>query len=105
MPKVKICCVGRRFIAISSSDHCKNGRNLLNPSERHHPQPPNFENALDGETENQRKSRMDRNVQEQRRYGEEESASIKTETKNINGMRQEEADKKTTISLIPGLRK
>ena len=26
--------------------------NLLHPSERHHPQPPNLENSLDGETEN-----------------------------------------------------
>ena len=48
---------------------------------------------------------MDRKVQEQRRYDEEESASIKTETKKFNGMRLEEADKKTTISLVPGLRK
>ena len=50
--------------------------NLLNPSEIH-PQPPNLENPLNGETENQRKSRIDRNVQEQRRYDEEETASIK----------------------------
>ena len=49
---------------------------------------------MDGETENQRKSRLDRNVQEQRRYDEEESASIKSETKKFNGMRLEEADKK-----------
>ena len=57
-----------------------NIENLLNP------QPPNLENPLDDETENQRKSRMDRNVQEQRRYDEEESASIKSETKKFNGM-------------------
>ena len=30
-------------------------KNLLNPSERHHHQPPNLENPLVGETENQRK--------------------------------------------------
>ena len=68
--------------------------NLLNPSERHHPQPPNLENPLDAETENQRKSRMDRNVREQRRYDEEESASIKSETKKFSGMRLEEADER-----------
>ena len=71
--------------------------NLLNPSERHHRQPPNLENPLDGETENQRKSRIDRNVQ--RRYDEEETASIKTETKKFNGMRLEEADRKLRHSL------
>ena len=67
--------------------------NLLNPSERHHPQPPNLENPMDGETDNQRRSRMERNTQEQRRYDKEESASIKSETKKFNGMRLEEADK------------
>ena len=40
--------------------------NLLNPSERHHPQPPNLENPTDGETDSQRRSRMERNTQEQR---------------------------------------
>ena len=51
--------------------------NLLNPSERHPPQPPSLENPTDYESENQRKSRVDRNTQEQRRYDEEETASIK----------------------------
>ena len=37
---------------------------------------------------------MERNTQEQRRYDEEESALIKSETKKLNGMRLEEADKK-----------
>ena len=41
--------------------------NLLNPSERHHPQPPNLENPMEGETDNQRQSRLERNIQEQRR--------------------------------------
>ena len=77
--------------------------NLLNPSERHHPQPPYLENPLDGETDNQRKSKMDRNVQEQRRYDEEESASIKFETKKFNGMRLEEADKKLRSVLYLAL--
>ena len=68
--------------------------NLLNPSERHHPQPPKLENPMDGETDNQRQSRMERNTQQQRRNDKEESASIKSETKKFNGMRLEEADKK-----------
>ena len=38
---------------------------LLNPSARHHPQPPNLENPMDGETDNQTQSRMERNTQEQ----------------------------------------
>ena len=62
-----------------------------------------MENPLDGETENQRKSRIDRNVQEQRSYDEEETASIKTETKKFNGMRLEEADKKTRSVLYLAL--
>ena len=68
-------------------------KNLLNPSERPDPQPPKLENPLDGETESKRKSRIDRNVQEQRRYDEEETALIKTESKKFNGMRSEESDK------------
>ena len=68
--------------------------NLLNPSERQHPLPPNLENSTDGETDTQRRSRLERNSQEQRRYDAEETASIKTETKKFNGMRIEEADKK-----------
>ena len=60
---------------------------------------------MDGETDNQRQSRMDRNAQEKRRYDEEESASIKSETKKFNGMRLEEADKKTTICLVPRIGK
>ena len=77
--------------------------NLLNLSERHHPQPPKLENPLNGETKNQRKSKMDRNVQGQRRYDEEESASIKSETKKFNGMRLEEADKKLRSVLYLAL--
>ena len=67
--------------------------NLLNLSERHHPQPPTMEKPTDNESESQRKSRIDRNIQEKRRYDEEETASIKSETKKFNGMRIE-ADKK-----------
>ena len=78
-------------------------KNLLSPSERHHPQTSNLENPLDDETDNQRKSRLDRNVQEQRRYDEEESAFIKSETKKVNGMRLEEADKKLRSVLYLAL--
>ena len=46
---------------------------------------------------------MDRNTQEQRRYDEEESASIKTETKKFDGMRLEEADKKLRSVLYLAL--
>ena len=58
---------------------------------------------MDGETDNQRQSRMERNTQEQRRYDEEESASIKSETKKFNGMRLEEADKKLRSVLYLAL--
>ena len=78
--------------------------NILIPSERHHPQPPNLENPTDGETDSQRRSRMERNTQEQRRYDKEESASIKSETKKFNGMRLEEADKKLRSVLYLALR-
>ena len=77
--------------------------NLLNPSERHHPQPPNLENPMDGETDKQRQSRMEKNTQERRRYDEEELASIKYETKKFNGMRLEEADKKLRSVLYLAL--
>ena len=77
--------------------------NLLNPSERHHPQLSRFENPMDGETDNQRQSRREINTQEQRRYDEEESASIKSETKKFNGMRLEEADKKLRSVLYLAL--
>ena len=61
----------------------------MNPWERHHPQPPTLENPTDNESENLRELRTDRNIQEQRRYDEKETASIKTETKKFNGMRME----------------
>ena len=77
--------------------------NLLNPSERQHPLPPNLENSPDGETDAQRRSRLERNTQEQRRYDEEETASIKTETKKFNGMRIEETDKKLRSVLYLAL--
>ena len=77
--------------------------NLLNPSERHHPQPPTLENPTDNESENRRKSNIDRNIQEQRRYDEEETASIKRETKKFNGMRIKEADKKLRSILYRAL--
>ena len=59
--------------------------NLLNPSERRHPQPPTLENPTENESESLRKSRKDRNIQEQRRHDEEETASTKSETKKFNG--------------------
>ena len=53
-----------------------------------------MENPTDNQSESQIKSRIDRTIQEQRRYDEEETASIKSETKKFNAMRKEEADKK-----------
>ena len=58
---------------------------------------------MDGETDNQRQSRMERNTQQQRRNDKEESASIKSETKKFNGMRLEEADKKLRSVLYLAL--
>ena len=68
--------------------------NQLNPSEKHHAQPPTLENPTNNESQSQRKSRIDRKIQEQRRYDEKETASIKSETKKFNGVRIDEADKK-----------
>ena len=59
--------------------------NLLNPSERRHPQPPTLENPTEKVSESLGKSRIDRTIQEQRRHDEEETASIKSETKKFNG--------------------
>ena len=78
--------------------------NLINSSERHYPQPPNLENPTDSELYYQRKSRIDRNIQEERRYDEEETVSIKTETKKFNGMRMDEVDKKLRSILYLALR-
>ena len=68
--------------------------NLLNPSERHHTLPPTLENPTENESENQRKTLKERNIQEQKQNDGEEAASSKTETKKVNGMRIEEADNK-----------
>ena len=62
-----------------------------------------MENPPDVETDAQRRLRLERNTQEQRRYDEEETASIKTETKKFSGMRIEEADKKLRSVLYLAL--
>ena len=77
--------------------------NLKNPSERHHHQAPTLENPTHNQSENLRKLRTDRNIQEQRPYDEEETASIKTETKKFNGMRMEFAGKKLRSILYLAL--
>ena len=64
--------------------------NLLNPTERYHPPPPTLENPPENESDAQKTSRIERNIQEQKRFDDEE---IKLETKKFNGMRLEEADK------------
>ena len=38
--------------------------NLLNPLGRHHPHPPTQENPTEKESENQRKARIERNIQD-----------------------------------------
>ena len=68
--------------------------NLLNPLERYHPLPPTLENPPENESDAQKTSRIERNIREQKRFDDEEMASIKSETKKFNGMRLEEADKK-----------
>ena len=45
--------------------------NLLNPTERYHPQPPLLENPPESETEPQKTSRLERNIREQKRYDDE----------------------------------
>ena len=76
--------------------------NLLNPTE-YHPHPPLLENPPEGETETQKTSRLERNIREQNRYDDEETASIKSETQRFNGMRFEEADKKLRFVLYLAL--
>ena len=78
-------------------------QNLLNSSEKHHPLPPALENPTENESEIQRKTRTKRNIQVQKRYDDDEAASIKTETEKINKMRIEEADKKLRFILYLAL--
>ena len=77
--------------------------NLLNPTERYHPPPPTLENRPENESDAQKTSRIERNIQEQKRFDDEEMASIKSETKKFNGMRLEEADKKLRSILYLAL--
>ena len=77
--------------------------NLLNPSERYHPLPPTLENPPENESDAQKTSRIERNIREQKRFDDEEMASIKSETKKFNGMRLEEADKKLRSILYLAL--
>ena len=77
--------------------------NLLDPSERYHPLPPTLENPPENESDAQKTSRIERNIREQKRFDDEEMASIKSETKKFNGMRLEEADKKLRSILYLAL--
>ena len=79
--------------------------NLLNPTERYHPPPPTLENPPKNESDAQKTSRIESNIQEQKRFNDEEMASIKLETKKFNGMRLEEADKKTKTHTLSSPRK
>ena len=69
-------------------------KNSLNPIERYYPDPPALENRTEKESENQRKERL-----VQKRYDDEEAASIRTVAKGFKGMRIEEADKKLRSTL------
>ena len=87
------------FIAMENVDI----ENLVNPIEKNHPLPSALENPTENETESPRKARVERNMQEQKRYDDEEAASIKTEAKNLNEMRIEEAGKKLRSILYLAL--
>ena len=73
--------------------------NLLNATERYHPLPPTLENPPENESDSQKTSRFERNIRGQKRYDDEEMASIKSETKKFNGMRLEEVDKRLYLAL------
>ena len=77
--------------------------NLLSPSERHHPRPPKLENRRKPNRNSKRKTRLERNIPEQKRYDDEQAASIKSKIKKLNGMRIEEADKKLRSILYLAL--
>ena len=79
------------FVIANENVDCKN---LLNPNERHPSQPPVLEVARKKKSENQRTARLEKNIGEQKRYDDQEAASIKSETKQFNGMRIKETDKK-----------
>ena len=73
--------------------------NLLNPMERHHPHLPELENPTETESENQKKAQPERNMEEQKKFDDEEVASIKTETEQFNGMRIGKVVKKRRLIL------
>ena len=77
--------------------------NLLNLTERYHPLPPIPENSSENESDAQKTSRIEKNIREQKRFDDEEMASIKSETKKFNGMRLEEAEKKLRSILYLAL--
>ena len=77
--------------------------NLFNPTERYHPPPPTLQYPPENESDAQKTSRIERNIREQKRFDDEEMASIKSETKKFNGMRLEEADKKLRSILYLAL--
>ena len=75
-------------------------KNLLNQSQRYHPLPPTLENPPENESDAQKTSRIERNIREQKRFDDEEMASIKSETKNFNGMRLEAVKKLRSILYL-----
>ena len=74
--------------------------NLLNPMERYHTHPPLLENPPEGEADTQKLTHLEKNIREQKRHEDEETTSIKSETKRFSGMRIEEADKNSDQSFL-----
>ena len=77
--------------------------NLLKPTERCHPRPPLLENPPEGQTKTHKLTCLEKNIREQKRYEDEETASMKTGTKRFNGMNFEGADKKLQSILYLAL--
>ena len=57
--------------------------NLLNPSERHHPLPLTLVNPTESESDNQRKTLIERKIHEQKRYDDEETTSINPKQRKL----------------------
>ena len=81
-------------------------KNLLRPVERHQLKQPALENPPNDKTETQKKTAcFDRNIRGQKRFDDEELASIKAKTKRFIGINIGEADKKLCSILFLALEK
>ena len=91
------------FLLIVIANENVDIKNLLNPIKRHPSQPPVLEDPTENKSENQRILRLERNIGEQKRYDDQAATSIKSETKQFDGMRIEETDKKLCSILYLAL--